>query len=141
MTRLTDQIEAARAHLADLERQGLNATCFDMGHVWVSMGGRNCGCHKDACCSVPVHKCSRCGLCDYGHNALAAQHIEHCGDKHPPEYCPSCYRTDGEYSERVGKGLEAGKFACADPWHGDDHLRSKAPKVPPQKLCTPGEQS
>jgi len=48
--------------------------CDVLGHVWVHVGGRWCGCegsHRE--CSVPVHECSACGDCDYGDNAEAAE--------------------------------------------------------------------
>jgi hypothetical protein len=72
--RLADQIEQARDALARLERQAAGATCDELGHDWHSLGGCNCGCHEDACCSVPVHECSRCKDCDYGQNS-EADHI------------------------------------------------------------------
>lgn len=68
---LKDKIEAARAELARLERLGASATCAEVGHRWVSLGGCNCGCDPDACCSVPVHECAVCGDCDYGENSEA----------------------------------------------------------------------
>ncbi|MCX7322196.1 MAG: hypothetical protein NT113_22890 [Hyphomicrobiales bacterium] len=133
MTRLADQIEVARAHLAHLERQANTATCAEIGHDWISKGGANCGCHKDACCSIPVHECSRCGGCDYGENKWAADHIAQCEHKNPPEICPCCYRTDEDYSERVSKGLERGDFACLDAWHSHDHLRTQPASLPAQE--------
>jgi hypothetical protein len=69
--RLADQIEEARNALELLERQAAGATCADLGHDWQCLGGCNCGCHEDACCSVPVHECARCKDCDYGQNSEA----------------------------------------------------------------------
>lgn len=40
-------------------------------------------------------------------------------DRTGAERCPSCERTDVEYSSSTWK------FKCSDPWHGDDHLRAK----------------
>jgi hypothetical protein len=45
----------------------------EAGHDYISIGGCNAGCHEDCACSVPVQECSRCGDCDYGDNADAAQ--------------------------------------------------------------------
>lgn len=48
------------------------------GHDWQSIGGCNAGCHEMCSCSVPVHKCSRCGDCDYGDNEEAAKTRADC---------------------------------------------------------------
>lgn len=65
---LSEQIERKKAELASLELQAQAATCLEMGkHDWQFYGGANCGC-QDGGCSVPVHKCVRCGDCDYGEN-------------------------------------------------------------------------
>jgi hypothetical protein len=50
------------------------------GHRWRHIGGRNCGCHPDALCSVPVHRCDVCGDFDYGDNSEAARTKEACSD-------------------------------------------------------------
>jgi len=67
MTKLVDELEAARAEVSRLERQVASATCAEVGHRWQSSGGANCGC-KIGYCSVPVHECAVCGDCDYGDN-------------------------------------------------------------------------
>jgi len=36
-----------------------------------------------------------------------------------PERCPTCGRSDAEY------GRKSRPWRCADPWHGDDHLRKR----------------
>jgi len=66
--RLCEEIEEAEARLAYLKRLAGAATCVDLGHDWQHIGGSNCGCDPEACCSVPVHTCTRCGDCDYGQN-------------------------------------------------------------------------
>jgi hypothetical protein len=48
------------------------------GHKWKFKGGKNCGCHPDASCSLPVHECERCGDCDYGDTAEAHRIIRAC---------------------------------------------------------------
>lgn len=80
---LARQIEEARAALANLERMALQANCSELDHDWVEQGGRNCGCHADAACSVPVFRCSRCKTFDYGDNAEAADIIARCDNKEP----------------------------------------------------------
>lgn len=59
---------------------GATYNCLLLGHVWVSTGGRNCGC-EDGCCSVPVHECEVCGDCDYGDNEEASIIIAKCDEK------------------------------------------------------------
>jgi hypothetical protein len=51
------------------------------GHDWQSIGGCNAGCHDKCACSVPVHRCSRCGDCDYGENTEAEQVRADCAAK------------------------------------------------------------
>lgn len=68
---LVERREAARNEVARLERAIAGAPCAEVGHRWKSLGGCNCGCHDDACCSVPVHECQVCGDCDYGENEWA----------------------------------------------------------------------
>lgn len=88
---LTEQIEAARAEVARLERIASTATCRELGCDMQSIGGANCGCmHKDdaggdlpGCCSVPVLRCTRCGDCDYGENADAVEIRRACADGFP----------------------------------------------------------
>lgn len=78
---LARQIEEAEAHLARLKRQAARATCVELGHAWKHVGGCRCGCFDDACCSVPVHECERCGDCDYGQNAWAEDQRAGCRDR------------------------------------------------------------
>jgi hypothetical protein len=71
---LTEQIEAAKAEVARLERIAATATCRELGCDMKSFGGccASCDDRQDTCiCSVPVHKCTRCGDCDYGENEEA----------------------------------------------------------------------
>lgn len=51
--------------------------CAVLGHVWVHIGGRNCGCGEGNC-SIPVHECSACGDYDYGENDEARETIAAC---------------------------------------------------------------
>ncbi len=74
-----------RAELAELEdraaalRQRIaSADCREAGCKMEHMGGRNAGCGRDCCCSVPVYVCPKCGDSDYGDNAEASQIITEC---------------------------------------------------------------
>ncbi len=77
--------------ISDLERTVARAmqeagvaTCVG-GHRMVFMGGCNCGCHKDASCSVPVHECEVCGDSDYGDNDEAKETIRRCAERRAEE--------------------------------------------------------
>lgn len=73
---LAQQLEAARAEVTRLERLAATASCRDLGCDMQSVGGCCAGCdgERGLCsCSVPVHKCTRCGDCDYGENDEADQ--------------------------------------------------------------------
>jgi len=48
------------------------AVCAHFGHTWTHSGAASCGC-PDLLCDVPVHECARCGVCDHGDNAEAAE--------------------------------------------------------------------
>lgn len=54
--------------------------CHILGHQWVHIGGRWCGCGDTSpwSCSVPVHECRSCGDCDYGDNDEAEEVIADC---------------------------------------------------------------
>ncbi len=69
---------------ADAMREaGLNPCKY--GHVdWRLLGGTNCGCHKDAVCSVPVYGCDYCNDSDYGNNMEAEQQRSLCLDMFGP---------------------------------------------------------
>ena len=75
---LVARLEAARNEVARLERAIAGAPCSEVGHRWKSLGGCNCGCHEDACCSVPVLECEVCGDCDYGENEWATKQRKEC---------------------------------------------------------------
>jgi len=75
---LARRLEDARNELRRLEAQALTASCAQLGCDMKSIGGCNCDCHEDACCSVPVHQCSRCKACDYGENDEAAETRRQC---------------------------------------------------------------
>lgn len=88
MTKLTEQIEAARAEVARLERIAATATCRELGCDMQSVGGCNCGCvyivDGESCegqCSVPVLSCTRCGDCDYGDNEEASTNRARCAER------------------------------------------------------------
>jgi ribosomal protein L29 len=81
---LAEKLDAARAEVARLERQAAAATCAEIGHRWVSLGGCNCGCEGNGReyggCSVPVHECAICGDCDYGENHDAEEVRRRCAE-------------------------------------------------------------
>lgn len=89
--RLSEQLAEARAHLARLEQSARSATCQQLGaHDWKLLGGKNAGCGRHACgCSVHVYECTRCGDCDYGDNAEAAEIIAECRAQTADESEPS----------------------------------------------------
>lgn len=78
MATLVEQLEEAKANVARLMREIAAARCSDVGHRWVFVGGRNCGCEPDGYCSVPVHRCEVCNDYDYGDNAEAAGVMARC---------------------------------------------------------------
>lgn len=79
---LAQQIDEARAALERLQRQAKGATCAEMGeHDMKHVGGCNAACGEDCCCSVPVHKCTRCGDSDYGENDEAREVRETCAER------------------------------------------------------------
>jgi hypothetical protein len=77
---LQEDIDAAEARLAYLKRVAASATCVELGHDWQHIGGANCGCSPESSCSVPVHKCTRCGDYDYGHNDEADAQRADCAE-------------------------------------------------------------
>lgn len=83
MAGLRERLEVARAEVARLEREAASLGCRDAGHQWVFDGGRWCGCHETAGCSIPVHKCARCGNYDYGDNEDARKQIAACLERFP----------------------------------------------------------
>ena len=73
MAGLAEQIRETEAKLARLKSLAAAVTCAEMGeHDWRFIGSCGCTC-SDGYCSVPVHECARCGDCDYGNNAEAAE--------------------------------------------------------------------
>lgn len=82
MTGLVDRLNDARAEVSRLERQMAAATCAEVGHRWVSIGGCNAGCEPNCCCSVPVHECSVCKDCDYGENEEAKIIRKRCDERY-----------------------------------------------------------
>lgn len=68
---LRQELEEARAKVAEIERQIAAASCREAGHDWQFKGGRACCCDGDGDCSLPVHECAACGDCDYGDNPEA----------------------------------------------------------------------
>lgn len=77
-TDIREEIADTQARLDMLKKQLAEGSCTDIGHDWQSIGGCNCGCHPDACCSVPVLQCTRCGDCDYGDGTEANEQRERC---------------------------------------------------------------
>lgn len=82
---IAEELAEARANVARLEREVSQATCREVGHRWKHMGGRNCGCHDGASCSVPVHECTVCGDCDYGENRWSDETRAECPHNKPGE--------------------------------------------------------
>lgn len=80
---LAEELAEAEAKVAQLKRRALTATCAEIGHDWHSTGGRNCGCHEWAGCSIPVNECRCCEACDYGVNAEAVEIVRLCKEHHP----------------------------------------------------------
>ena len=81
MATLAERIAEAEASLDNLKREAAQAGaagCVMLGHDWKHCGGSNCGCGQ---CSVPVHKCSRCGDYDYGDNAEANEQRRACAEE------------------------------------------------------------
>lgn len=89
---LQEQLDQAKAEVLRIEREIATGPCREFGHTWVSLGGANCGCHKDACCSVPVNQCTKCGDCDYGDNPEANEKRATCEHRNPV-----CENHDYEY--------------------------------------------
>ena len=107
MTDLKRKLELARDEVARLERQLVAASCAEVGHDWVFIGGRNCGCFPGADCSVPVHQCSRCGDCDYGENArLPGSRSPRVPNRRsmPPQRLRKEWRRPERMTTRTGAG-------------------------------------
>lgn len=51
-----------------------------VAHDWKSIGGCNAACDPLCGCSVPVHKCTQCGDCDYGDNGEATEIRKKCAE-------------------------------------------------------------
>lgn len=88
---IDEQLEAARAEVARIERLKTSATCREIGSCDMqSIGGCNCGClfsddegHElPGACSVPVLQCTRCGDVDYGDNDDARRVREDCAERY-----------------------------------------------------------
>ena len=71
MPDLVTELEQTEAKAAHIRRQIRDGDCAQYGHTWTDVGGCNAGCGSFCACSVPVHKCSRCGDMDYGNNPEA----------------------------------------------------------------------
>lgn len=79
---LAQELDEARAKVAQLERIANAAACHELGrHDWDSTGGCNAGCGRSCHCSVPVQTCLRCGECDYGENAWAEEARRECAER------------------------------------------------------------
>ena len=72
------EIEETEARLAQLRLIARTGDCREFGHAWKFYGGRNAACGDGCNCSVPVYVCPKCGDCDYGDNAEAADKISDC---------------------------------------------------------------
>jgi hypothetical protein len=61
--------------------------CQD-GHDWKLVGGKACCCDESrGWCSLPVHRCSRCGDYDYGDNDEAREIVAECQERNNNETC------------------------------------------------------
>ena len=81
MTDLNRELEETLDKAEQLKRQIAAASCREVGHDWVFIGGRNVGCTDmgESCsCSTSVHVCSKCDDCDYGDTPERDQVIEKC---------------------------------------------------------------
>ena len=82
---LAQELADAEARVERVKREMASATCAEVGHLWISLGGCNCGC-VDGACSVPVNECARCKDCDYGDNLDADKTRARCAElkgQHP----------------------------------------------------------
>ncbi|WP_439398521.1 hypothetical protein ACRQ5Q_14595 [Bradyrhizobium sp. PMVTL-01] len=79
--RLRMKLDRVEADLKRRIQRELVEICRTVGCDMRSVGGCNAGCDDDCCCSVPVHKCTRCGDCDYGENEEAEQTSEKCAER------------------------------------------------------------
>lgn len=77
---LNEEIKQKKAELAQLEQRAKIASCEEVGHNWVFVGARACGCNDEGECSLPVYECKKCGLCDYGDNIEADAMRKHCAE-------------------------------------------------------------
>jgi hypothetical protein len=75
---LAEELSAAESLVAQLRQQIASASCAEVGHEWSHIGGSNAGCCVYCYCSVPVHRCEKCGDCDYGQNAEAEEIMKRC---------------------------------------------------------------
>lgn len=81
--RLQLKLERIEADLKRRTQRELVEICQTIGCDMQSVGGCNAGCGDDCYCSVPVHKCTRCGDCDYGENEEAEQVRRDCAETGP----------------------------------------------------------
>lgn len=77
-----EETEAKAALIRNLIRDG---DCAQYGHTWTDVGGCNAGCGPFCSCSVPVHKCSKCGDMDYGDNREAREILAECLAREPEQ--------------------------------------------------------
>lgn len=75
---LQEELEAAENAVAQVRAKMRAASCMEVGHRWVCLGGCNAGCSDHCSCSVPVHECSVCKDCDYGDNPEGDHIREKC---------------------------------------------------------------
>lgn len=76
--RLRLKLRSIEDVLEDRIQRELVEMCRTVGCDMKSVGGCNAGCSDDCCCSVPVHKCNRCGGYDYGENEEADEIRRQC---------------------------------------------------------------
>jgi hypothetical protein len=81
MSTLREELAEAEARAAHLRNRIAAETCATAGHDWRHIGGRNAGCERGCCCSIPVHECTVCGDSDYGDNEEARTKIKACAEE------------------------------------------------------------
>lgn len=80
---LAAEMGEVEAHFAIMRQRILGELCASIGCDMRHLGGRNAGCSRDCCCSVPVYVCSRCSDSDYGDNPEAQATRAKCAEHGP----------------------------------------------------------
>ena len=91
-----------------VDRDYLFLGCDHGNHEWVFDGGANAGCDQgnDCGCSVPVHRCIKCGDCDYGDNDEANEVRRDCAVRRADDAVLDTAAADGHTLKRGGRPVE-----------------------------------